>query len=238
MPTALILGSSGTLGSAIAAELHARGYTLGLHYNSRKEPCETLLQRAPDAALFQANFNDPAAAAQLAAAVTQRFQRLDALVWACGIVKDSPLVSQPESGLREVVITNLRGFFLVLKAFSRLFIKQKSGSVLALSSHAALAGRAGGTAYAMAHSGLISLVKSAAREWGPLGVRVNAVLPPFVAGSGMGRAASPEFIESAKHKRVLKTECDAPASFAKFATGVLENPLISGQILSADSRIA
>src|SRR6185436_8242393 len=111
---------------------------------------------------------------------------------------DAPLLSQKEEDLRTVLNVDLRAFFLVLKAFSRQFIKQKSGSVVALSSHAGVAGRTGGTAYAMAHSGMLALVKSTAREWGPLGVRVNAVLPPFVADSGMGRTASAEFAEAAK----------------------------------------
>src|ERR1043165_2885577 len=238
MPTVLILGASGTLGSAIAAELLARGYSLGLHYNTHKEPCDTLLARSPDSARFQADLNDAAAPGQLAAAFTKRFERLDALVWACGIVKEAPLVSQPEADLRAVLNLNLKVFFLVLKAFSRQFIKQKSGSVLALSSHAGVAGRSGGSAYAMAQSGLLALVKSAAREWGALGVRVNAVLPPFVPDSGMGRQASPEFVAAAKMKRVLKAQTDAAAAVARFAADVLGNPAISGQVLSADSRIA
>src|SRR5260221_46747 len=119
MPTALVIGSSGTLGNAIAAELHARGFELGLHFNTRKEPCEALLQRAPDSALFPADLSEPAAAGQLAAAFTKRFERVDALVWVCGIVKDAPLLVQAESDLRAVLNLNLKGFFLILKAFSR-----------------------------------------------------------------------------------------------------------------------
>ena len=96
----------------------------------------------------------------------------------------------------------------------------------------------GGTAYAMAHSGMLALVKSTAREWGPLGVRVNAVLPPFVADSGMGRQASPEFAEAARARRVLKNESDGAHSVALAVAGLLENPAMSGQVIGADSRIA
>jgi NAD(P)-dependent dehydrogenase (short-subunit alcohol dehydrogenase family) len=106
-----------------------------------------------------------------------------------------------------------------------------------LSSHAAVAGRAGGAAYAMAHSGMLALIKSAAREWGGLGVRVNAVIPPFVPESGMGRQASPEFIAAAKVRRVLKSDSDGAAGVASFVAALLENPVISGHVLSVDSRI-
>jgi 3-oxoacyl-[acyl-carrier protein] reductase len=237
MPNALILGASGTFGSAIATELLERGFNVGLHYNMRKEPCDALVESHPDSALFQADLSDPAQPAILSAAFLKKFERVDALVWACGISLDAPLVSQPEADVRAVLNVDLKAFFFMLKAFSRQFIKQKSGSVLALSSHAALAGRSGGSAYAMAQSGLIALVKSSAREWGGIGVRVNAVVPPFVAESTMGRAASPEFIAAAKLKRVLKPEVDGSKALGKFAIDVLLNPCISGQVLHADSRI-
>lgn len=239
--TVLILGASGTLGGAIAREILSRGDAMGLQYHTRREPCEALAREAEakglQARCYAADLSKPTAAAELSAAFLKDFQRVDVLVWAAGIVRDAPLATLPEEDLRAVLNLDLRGFFLVLKAFSRQFIKQKSGSIVALSSHAALAGRAGGTAYAMAHSGLLALVKSAAREWGPLGVRVNAVIPPFVPESGMGRSASAEFIAGAKAKRVLKADLDGAAALAAFVCEVLGNPAISGQVLSADSRI-
>ena len=237
MPTALVLGASGTLGGAIAAELLQRGFRVGLHYNTRREPCDALLQNAADSAAFQADLSDPLQPAALASAFLTQFERLDALVWACGISRDAPLLTQAEVDVRAVLNVDLKAFFLVLKAFSRQFIKQKSGMVLALSSHAGLAGRAGGTAYAMAQGGLLALVKSAAREWGGLGVRVNAVVPPFVAASGMGATASPEFAAAVKLKRVLRAEIDGAKALASFAVSVLQNPAISGQVLQCDARI-
>ncbi len=237
MPTALILGASGTLGGAIARELLARGFSVGLHFNTRQEPCDVLLQIASTSASFQADFSDPNQPALLAAAFIKKFERLDTLVWACGISRDALLVNQSDADMRAVLNVDLKVFFLVLKAFSRQFIKQKSGAVLALSSHAAFSGRIGGTADAMAQSGLLALIKSAAREWGSIGVRVNAIVPPFVAESGMGRLASLEFIAAAKLRRVLKADIDAAGALAKFAVDVAQNSAISGQVLNCDSRI-
>jgi 3-oxoacyl-[acyl-carrier protein] reductase len=259
MKTALIVGASGTLGSAIARELFARGYRVGLHYHKRKNVCEKLAVELSDSGLpsplvgephsalqnggvrgavcYAADFLDAAAPQALATAFIKDFQSVDALIWAAGIVKDAPLLTLKEDDLRAVLNVDLKAFFLLLKAFSRQFIKQKSGAVVALSSHAAVAGRAGGAAYAMAQSGMLSLVKSTAREWGGLGIRVNAVLPPFVAESAMGKAASPEFIDAVKAKRVLKVESDGALACAQLVASVVENAAISGQVLSADSRV-
>jgi 3-oxoacyl-[acyl-carrier protein] reductase len=240
--SALILGASGTLGGAIARELLANGYALGLHYHTHREPCDVLTTEAAAknvrTVCYAADFSDSAAPTALAAAFLKDFTRIDALIWSAGIVRDAPLLTQKEDDLRATLNIDLRAFFLVLKAFSRQFIKQKSGSVVALSSHAGVAGRAGGTAYAMAHAGMISLVKSTAREWGAMGVRVNAVLPPFVPESGMGRAASPDFAAAAFAKRSLKSEVDGAKAVALSVAALLENSAVSGQVISADSRIA
>lgn len=241
MKTALIVGASGTLGRAIARELFARGFRVGLHYHTRKNVCEKLAAEltVSDRAgvCYAADFLDAAAPQALAGAFIKDFQRIDALVWAAGIVKDAPLLTLKEDDLRAVLNVDLKAFFLLLKAFSRQFIKQKSGAVVALSSHAAVAGRAGGAAYAMAQSGMLALVKSTAREWGGLDIRVNAVLPPFVAESAMGKAASPEFIDAVKAKRVLKVDADGAVACAQLVAAVAESAAISGQVLSADSRV-
>jgi len=239
--TALILGASGTIGGRVARELIARGCSVGLHYHSHAEPCEQLVAYAAErggvARVYQADFADPSATTALSAAFLKDFSMIGALVCCAGIVRDAPLLTLKEDDLRQVMNVNLRSVFLVLKSLSRQFMKQKSGAVVALSSHAGVSGRAGGSAYAMAHSGLQALVKSLAREWGAFNVRVNAVLPPFVADSTMGRNASPEFIAAVKAKRVIKRDTDGAGSVAACVAGLLDNQSISGQVLSADSRI-
>jgi 3-oxoacyl-[acyl-carrier protein] reductase len=239
--SALVLGASGTLGGRVARELISRGYAVGLHYHTRAEACHELaalaLSKGVSAQCYAADFTRAEAAVELATAFLKDFSRIDALICCAGIVRDTPLLTLKDADLRAVVNVNLRAVFLVLKAFSRQFMKQKSGAVVALSSHAGVAGRAGGSAYAMAHSGLQALVRSAAREWGAFNVRVNAVLPPFVPESGMGRAASPEFAAVVKSRRVLKAEMDGATAAATFIVEVLHNPAISGQILCADSRL-
>jgi len=239
MRTALIAGASGTLGQSIARELLSRGYRAGLHYCTREEPCAAIAVSAPPNAVktYQADFRDAAAIQNLVAAFIKDFSRIDALVWAAGIVKDAPLLTLKEDDLRAVLDVDLKAPFLLLKAASRQFLRQKSGGVVLLSSYGALAGRGGGTSYCMAHAGLLALMKSLAREWGPSGIRVNSVVPQFIPASGMGRNASPEFIEAAKAKRALKVDTDGAAACARLVADTLDNAAISGQVLNADSRV-
>src|SRR5262249_29863110 len=152
--TALVLGASGAIGSRVARELITRRYSVGLHYHAHGDACGEITEfaagRGVNARSYAADFNSADAPGALAAAFIKDFSRIDALVCCAGIVRDAPLLTLKEDDLRAVVNVNLRAVFLALKALSRQFMKQKSGSIVALSSHAGVAGRAGGSAYAMA----------------------------------------------------------------------------------------
>lgn len=237
-PAALVLGASGALGGALARELSGRGYRLGLHAFQHPERIPAELRAPGSGWVYAADFRDPAQVAGLAAGFLKDFGRLDVLVWAAGIAKDAPVLAQPEADAREVLAVDLTAPFLFLKAFARTFLKQRGGAVVAIASHAALSGRAGGAAYAMAQAGLLALLKSAAREWGAAGVRVHAVVPPFVPDSAMGRVASPAFVEGVKRKNVLRAGGAPAAEVAKFVGGLLENATASGQVFVLDARIA
>ncbi|MCW8130980.1 MAG: SDR family oxidoreductase [Planctomycetota bacterium] len=242
--TALVLGASGTIGGAVARALAAKGWALALQgfLHSENFPFQTATPPCPRVHQYLTDFRDPDEIGRFAQAFLQDFGRLDALVWAAGIVKDAPVLTQKDADLREVLAVNLSAPFLLCKHLARQFVKQRAGSVVFVSSHAGLSGRAGGAAYAMAQSGLLALSKSLAREWGPSGVRVNAVVPPFVPESAMGRAASPDFAEAVRKKNVLKQNPATPPlpaeTVAAFVAGLLENPGASGQTFTLDARIA
>jgi len=238
-PTALVLGASGTIGGAIARELAARGYALALQGFQHAEnfPLQTPAAPCPQVRQYLADFRSQDEVARFAQTFLQDFQRVDALIWAVGIVKDAPVLTQTDADLREVLAVNLTAPFLLCKQLARQFIKQRGGSVIFISSHAGLNGRACGAAYAMAQSGLLALAKSLAREWGPSGVRVNAIVPPFVPASAMGRAASPEFAAAVKKKNVLKADVPPAPVVARFAADLLQNQSASGQVFTLDARI-
>lgn len=231
--TALVLGASGTIGRAITATLVVRGWNVAQHAHHHPDRCV-----ASATPVSTADFRDAAQIEKLAKDAVAALGRIDALIWAAGIAKDAPVLTQKEEDLREVIAVDLTAPVLLCKHLARQFLKQRAGSVVFVSSHAGLSGRSGGAAYAMAQSGLLALAKSLAREWGPSGVRVNAVVPPFVPDSTMGRTASSEFTEAIKKKNVLKADFVPAASVARFVADLLENSAASGQVFTLDSRIA
>lgn len=106
--------------------------------------------------------------------------RVDILVNNAGITRDGLLMRMSDEDWDTVLNTNLRGAFLVTKAFIRAFVKQRSGSIINIASVIGLTGNAGQANYAASKAGLIGFTKSTARELGLRRVTVNAIAPGFI----------------------------------------------------------
>jgi 3-oxoacyl-[acyl-carrier protein] reductase len=106
--------------------------------------------------------------------------RVDILVNNAGVTRDGLLMRMSEPDWDAVLDTNLKGAFLFTKAFSRAFLKQRSGRIINISSIAGLMGNAGQSNYAASKAGLIGFTKSLAREFASRGVNVNAIAPGFI----------------------------------------------------------
>lgn len=111
--------------------------------------------------------------------VISRFGRVDCLVNCAGVVKSQPFLSISEKDYDFVVDVNLRGAFNLAKVAVEHFVVRKGGNIVNVASVAAQrgGGLVGGAHYAASKGGVISLTKSIAREYGPQGVRANAVCP-------------------------------------------------------------
>lgn len=106
--------------------------------------------------------------------------RVDVLVNNAGVTRDGLLMRMSEADWDTVLDTNLKGAFLVTKAFSRAMLKARKGRIINISSVIGLIGNAGQCNYAASKAGLIGFTKSCAREMASRGITVNAIAPGFV----------------------------------------------------------
>jgi 3-oxoacyl-[acyl-carrier protein] reductase len=106
--------------------------------------------------------------------------RVDILVNNAGVTRDGLLMRMSEADWDVVMNTNLKGAFSFTKAFTRTFLKQKSGRIINISSIIGLIGNAGQCNYSASKAALFGFTKSVARELGSRGITVNAIAPGFI----------------------------------------------------------
>jgi NAD(P)-dependent dehydrogenase (short-subunit alcohol dehydrogenase family) len=114
--------------------------------------------------------------------VMAKFGTIDCLVNCAGVVKAQSLLSITEPDYDRILDVNLKGTFLICKSALRVFASQQHGSIINLASVAAQrgGGLVGGAHYAASKGGVISLTRSIAREFGPLGIRANVICPSMI----------------------------------------------------------
>ncbi len=232
---ALVAGGSGHVGGAISRELARRGWTVGVHFNSNRASAERVAAACEGAFVLQADLRSRESADALVADFVKKAGEAPALVVAAtGIVRDAPLLRSSEADWDETMAVNLTGPAWLLRAAADE-MRESGGHAILIGSYAGVAGREGGAAYSASKAALTGLARSAARELGPKGIRVNVVIPPFLDG-GMGERASPAFVEEARGRSVMG-KIGSAEELARFVADLAETEGVSGQVLHADGRI-
>ena len=181
MKVALVTGSAQGIGRRTAEVLAEHGFSLAL--NDLRSPAETAAQARThrvDAIDVLGDVSDEAAVARMADSVMAHYGRIDVLVNNAGISSIAPAEEITAAEWRRVMDINLLGPFLCCRAFGRIMLKQRSGSIINVASVAGLLGVADRAAYNASKHGLIGLTRTLAAEWGGRGVRCNAVCPGWV----------------------------------------------------------
>jgi NAD(P)-dependent dehydrogenase (short-subunit alcohol dehydrogenase family) len=126
--------------------------------------------------------SDEANVAATIAQVAARFGRIDVLINNAGIVDPhaTMVVDKPIDEVRRLIAVNMTGAYLCAREAARVMLAQKSGSIVNLSSGAALSALPGRTPYSMTKAAILGLTRALSAEWAGGGVRVNAVLPGYV----------------------------------------------------------
>jgi 3-oxoacyl-[acyl-carrier protein] reductase len=183
---ALITGASRGIGRAIAVQLAGAGARVFCTSTKAGGCADTLatIEALPaghgDAIALVADVSDAAAVEHLAKSVLDTAGRLDFLVNNAGITRDGLFLRMDASDFDAVLATNLRGAFLVCKAFARAMAKARGGRIVNVGSVVGLTGNAGQVNYAASKAGLVGLSKSLAQELAGRGITVNVVAPGFV----------------------------------------------------------
>lgn len=182
--TVLVTGGSRGIGKAIVQACAAAGAKLAFTYRSATTEAEALrdelVANGTEALCFQSDAADFGSAEQVVNEILKAWGRLDVIVNNAGITKDNLLLRMTEGDWDAVMDTNLKSIFNFSKAAYRAMMKQRSGSIINLSSVVGVMGNAGQTNYAASKAGIIGFSKSLAKELGGRNVRVNVIAPGFI----------------------------------------------------------
>ena len=189
----VITGAVSGIGRATALRFAEEGARVAAWDVSAKSApqLESAIQWAGGESYFQAvDVASASAVESAAAAVVERWGRIDVLINNAGIVRDAQLVKwnggSPESVMSEemwdsVIGVNLKGVFLVTRAVVPHMIKGGGGVILSAASVVGILGNFGQTNYVASKAGIIGMTRTWARELGKHKIRVNAVAPGFIA---------------------------------------------------------
>jgi NAD(P)-dependent dehydrogenase (short-subunit alcohol dehydrogenase family) len=176
---AVVIGGASGIGEAVAvgaAKLGARVTVL----DSNEAAVRAAAAKIEGASAGRLDIRDPAAVAAAFDDIVLAHGRLDIVVCTPAVNVRKPILQYTPEDFDRVVAVNLKGSFNVLQAAGRIMSAQRAGSIVLFSSIRSQVVEPGQSAYAMSKAGIVQLVRTAAAEFGPSGVRVNAVGPGVV----------------------------------------------------------
>ena len=179
---ALVTGSAGGMGAAIATALAEAGATVATH--DRKPPTETvhhIEEEGGHAAKFKADLSNPHGAERLFEHVIEKFGRIDILVNNAGMILREDAVNVPLHDWQTVIQVNLTSVFQLSQLAGRDMIKRgEGGKIINIASLLSFQGGIRVPAYAASKGGVAQLTKALANEWAPKGIQVNAIAPGYI----------------------------------------------------------
>ncbi|HHH31793.1 MAG TPA: SDR family oxidoreductase [Polyangiaceae bacterium] len=191
---ALVTGVAGGLGSAVARALAAAGARV--HGVDRVEP------EGFDGTFHTVDLRESAEVEALISTILEREGRIDHLVHAAGVTRDRMFWNLSDEDWESVIDVNLNAAHRLLRALAPSWRKAGAGNAVLLTSINGMRAKAGVSNYAASKAGLIALGRTAARELGPRGIRVNLVAPGMIA-AGMGRQLPEEVLSRAVDETAL-----------------------------------
>ena len=181
---ALVTGAGRGIGKAIALRFAQEGANVAFTDLAVNEAVEETVKeieamgvKAKAYASNAANFDETH---EVVKQIVEDFGRIDVLVNNAGITKDGLMMRMSEAQWDAVINVNLKSAFNFIHAVTPIMAKQRSGSIINMSSVVGVSGNAGQCNYSASKAGMIGLAKSIAKEMGPRGIRANCIAPGFI----------------------------------------------------------
>ena len=240
--TALITGAARGIGKQIALAYAKDGCNIAFTDLELNETAQAT--RDEIAALgvkvqfYASNAADFEAAHKVVEQVVADFGRLDVLVNNAGITRDTLLMRMTEQQWDQVIQVNLKSAFNFTHAVTPVMMRQRSGSIISLSSVVGINGNAGQANYAASKAGIIALTKSVAKELGARGIRANAIAPGFIL-TDMTKALSEDTLKQFVTMIPMRRggEPEEVAKVALFLASDLAS-YVSGQVIQVNGAMA
>ena len=238
MGIAIVTGGSRGIGAAISEKLAADGHDIVINCASSVEKAEAVAEKCRahgvKAMVKQWNVADYAACEAAVKEIKEEWGVPDILVNNAGITRDGLLVRMKPDQFDAVVSTNLGGGFNMTQIVGAMMMRAKKGAIISLSSVVGISGNAGQANYAASKAGVIGLTKSAAKELGARGVRVNAVAPGFIESDMTD--VLPEEVKKNMLGQIAMKRCGKPEEIANIVSFLASDAAsyVTGQVIVAD----
>lgn len=233
---ALITGASRGIGKAIAVAFAQQGAEIAFTDIRRDEIMEGTEQelqafgvKAIGYASDASSFDD---SGRTVDEIAMEFGRIDILVNNAGITRDNLLMRMTEPDWDLVIKVNLKSVFNLTKAVQKHMLKQRSGSIINMSSVVGVSGNGGQSNYSASKAGLIGFTKSIAQELGSRNIRCNAIAPGFIETEMTAKLSDEvrkEWAQRIPLRRGGKPE-DVAQACLFFASGL--SGYVTGQVLN------
>lgn len=235
---AIITGGSRGIGEAIAYELAAQGAKIALIYagnhTAAEKVCTTCRETyGVEAKAYQLDVSDFDAVKETVAEIKKRFGTAHILINNAGITRDGLAAMMKEEDFDAVLNINLKGAFNMIRHCTGLFLRNREGCIINISSVSGLMGNAGQCNYSASKAGLIGLTKSVAKELAPRGIRCNAIAPGFICTD-----MTEEQSENPLLKMIPLGKMGEPKDVAEAVVYLAKAKYVTGEVLRVDGGIA
>ncbi len=232
----IITGASRGIGKATALALATEGGKIVVNYASNSQAADDVVAEITNAGgeaiAIGADVSKSEAVEELVKQTKDKWGRIDVLVNNAGITRDTLMLRMKLEEWQEVINLNLTGIFLCCKAVSKIMLKQRSGTIINITSIAGQMGNAGQANYSAAKAGVIGLTKTLAKEFASRGVTVNAVAPGFIETDMTSDLKNDEILKYIPLNRFGKPE--EIAGMIRFLAADESATYITGQIFNVN----